>query len=460
MSSFFDLGDYSDDAIDKLIDRRYGLDKNKDAPKDERDEDLDQFNGASWLNEPPHKPVTKIMHDVPAKEIEWLWPARIPLGKVSLFSGDPGLGKSIVSLDIAARVSRGAAWPIVQDELTDDSGATGSASAARGTLNYTGEASGTQRGTDLPRPSLETQGVPPDSAFCTHHSALTSGSVLLLNSEDDAEDTIRPRLERMNADLTKIQILTGIQRGERAKRPFSLATDIELLEEAIVELGDCRLVIIDPLTSYLGSVVSSNANMIRTVLDPLKELAAWTGVSILLVNHLNKKHGAAVHRSLGSISIIGMARAAWAFARDKDDPQRRLIVPLKNNIGPETAGMAYRIVDGAVEWDSERVTISADEALSHYGRNDVKKGQALEDATAWLQLKLADGLPVPQSEIVREAKDAGIAYGTLRRAKDAIKVVTKPTHVGGSWNWMLKFESDQARVAQEETHLRNSKQVA
>ena len=145
-----------------------------------------------------------------------------------------------------------------------------------------------------------------------------------------------------------------------------------------------------------------------------------------------------VNEATGSISIIGMARTAWAFARDKDDPQRRLLLPLKNNVAPETGGMAYRIIDGAVEWETERVTITADEALSNFGRNYAKKGEALEDATAWLQMKLADGTAIPQSEITKDAKEAGIAYGTLRRAKDAIKVNAVREPSCGRWLWELK----------------------
>ena len=101
MSNVFDFDDLSDDGIDRLIDRSWMKDDRKPQRK-------------------PNKPVVTNMTDVTAKELQWLWPERIPLGKVSLFSGDPGLGKSIVTLDIAARVSRGMPWPEVVDEVAND----------------------------------------------------------------------------------------------------------------------------------------------------------------------------------------------------------------------------------------------------------------------------------------------------------------------------------------------------
>jgi hypothetical protein len=57
--------------------------------------------------------------DHPAVPVEWLWPNRIPLNKLSLLVGDPGLGKSLIALDIASRVTRGAAWPDA-GEMTND----------------------------------------------------------------------------------------------------------------------------------------------------------------------------------------------------------------------------------------------------------------------------------------------------------------------------------------------------
>ena len=57
----------------------------------------------------------------PAQPVEWLWPDQIPIGKVTLLVGDPGSGKSLVALDIAARVSRAAPWPDANAESEDRS---------------------------------------------------------------------------------------------------------------------------------------------------------------------------------------------------------------------------------------------------------------------------------------------------------------------------------------------------
>ena len=63
-----------------------------------------------WSKAGPTVTVTRLQ-DVEPKPLDWLWEGRIPLGKVTILAGDPGLGKSYTSLDIAARVSEGGAWP-------------------------------------------------------------------------------------------------------------------------------------------------------------------------------------------------------------------------------------------------------------------------------------------------------------------------------------------------------------
>src|SRR5688572_15476895 len=56
-------------------------------------------------------PVLDWGHEVKERELEWLWPGRIPLGKITLLAGDPEAGKSFVVADLAARTTRGGPWP-------------------------------------------------------------------------------------------------------------------------------------------------------------------------------------------------------------------------------------------------------------------------------------------------------------------------------------------------------------
>ena len=253
--------------------------------------------------------------DVKSETLEWLWPNRVPLGKLTLLSGDPGLGKSFVTCDMASRVSTGTAWP-------DDS------------------------------------------------TAQPVGSVIVFNCEDGLADTIRPRIERAGADLTKIMAIEGIQlfdlkTHEDRQRGFSLASDLSQLAGELAKLSDCRLVVIDPVSAYLGDADSHKNSDVRALLAPLAQLAERHRVAIVMVNHLSKGAGAkAIYRSMGSMGFIAAARAAWHFAKDPENEQRRLILPAKMNLAPNPTGLAYCIEDGAVRWEADPVRMTADELLA------------------------------------------------------------------------------------------------
>jgi len=143
-----------------------------------------------YSNPPAPGVVLRCCNDIVPKPLRWLWPGRIPLGKLTLFAGDPGLGKSVVTLDVAARVTRGDGWP---------DGAT---------------------------------------------AGYEAGSVIVLSAEDDPADTIRPRLDAAGADLRRVHILQAVRRakptGETSLEHFSLETDLLALQDAVVTVGDVR----------------------------------------------------------------------------------------------------------------------------------------------------------------------------------------------------------------------------
>jgi hypothetical protein len=56
-------------------------------------------------------PTGTLLSEVEPESVEWLWPGRVPLGKLTVLDGDPGLGKSAMTLDIAARLSAGLELP-------------------------------------------------------------------------------------------------------------------------------------------------------------------------------------------------------------------------------------------------------------------------------------------------------------------------------------------------------------
>jgi len=345
--------------------------------------ELDQRLQAAVTESSAHRPGEDLpeivkMSDVIPEAICWLWPGVIARGKLTMLSGDPGLGKSLVSLDLVSRVSRGAEWPGQQPEAA--------------------------------------QGEP--------------GSVLLLSAEDDPADTLHPRLTAAGADLSRVHVLTGVRhrdgQGETHLDTFSLASMMSLLEKTLEELPDCRLVVIDPISAYLQGVDSHRNAEVRSVLSPLAELAQKQGVAVLAINHLNKSAaGPALYRSMGSLAFVAAARAVWSIVRDGNS-ERRLMLPVKNNLGQDRTGLAYRIESALgseqsaaapqVVWETEPVAMSADEMmLSATTPTPVSRPSPREEASDWLKSQLADG-PIGSRWLLEQAAESGIAERTVRRA--------------------------------------------
>ncbi|MDP6582331.1 MAG: AAA family ATPase, partial [Vicinamibacterales bacterium] len=223
-----------------------------------------------------HPAVGVLLSDVTPERVEWLWLGRIPSGKVTLIDGDPGLGKSALTTDLAARVSTG-------------------------------------------RPM-------PDGEPCE------AGGVVILTAEDALADTVRPRLDAAGANSTRIIAVPTVGTGEDEHMP-SVPGDLGAIEVAIQRV-DARLVIIDPLMAYLGGEVNSHRDQdVRRALAPIAQLAERTGVAVLIIRHLNKDQGGkAIYRGGGSIGISGAARSVLLVAEDPDDLDRRILVPVKANL--------------------------------------------------------------------------------------------------------------------------------
>lgn len=319
--------------------------------------------------------------------IKWLWKGRFALGKLSILVGDPGLGKSFLTLYLAARVSLGEAWP---------------------------------DGTPCPK-----------------------GSVIIVSCEDDVADTISPRLKAAGADVSKIHQLTAVihynQKGEPVEGGF-LLENVAALEEAVINIGDVVLVTIDPLSAYMGKSDSHNNAEVRGVLAPLSELAAKYGFAVIGVSHLNKaQHLDMVYRTMGSLAFTAAARAVWVVVKDKDAPDRRLVLPIKNNIGIDDSGLAYRLKQvgdtAIVEWEVDPVTININELLSNVpaGKGGgVERNEAVEFLKGLLSEK-----PLEVKVIKKQATEAGFSWKTVKRAKDLAYIKGRKEGFGadGYWVW-------------------------
>lgn len=324
--------------------------------------------------------ATKPFSAIRPERVTWLWPARIPLGKLTLIAGDPGLGKSMLTAYIAAAVSTGRAWP---------------------------------DGTHAP-----------------------AGDVLIANLEDGMADTTRPRLDAAGADVSRVHAADLVRHPDGTLRCMTLA-DVQPIADALERMPKPRAVILDPISAFMGNADSHVASDVRGLLAPLAELAQRSGVAFILIAHLNKSSAqAAMNRVNGSGAYVAACRAAWIVVKDKDDNLRRLLLPLKNNLGPDQGGLAYRVAvaeDGTpfVEFEAEPVNIRADDALAAHG--DDEGG---DDPATFLRELLASG-SMAAKEIYREAESAGHSRDAMKRAKRRIGVEAVKVGMDGGWCWRL-----------------------
>ncbi len=336
-------------------------------------------------------PEMVCLADVAPEAVPWLWAGRIPLGRITLLVGRPGAGKSFLTCDIAARISTAAPWP-------------GGGSAPL-------------------------------------------GDTLFICAEDDPADTIVPRLIGAAADRQRVHLLKAAKRLDGGGKETSVAFDlqnVELVRDALATLRGCKLVIVDPVGSYLGGHVDAHRdNEVRGLLAPLAALAAECSVAMLLVCHTRKAAAAfADDTALGSRAFVGLARSVLHLAADEGDRTRKLLLPGKCNLGESPPGLAFRIGGTPVrlEWEPEPLEgVHADDTMTPNGSPGAagRPSAASRDAAAeWLRALLAHG-PVAVKEIQAQLKQAGLTWRTVRRANEALNIVPLKSTFSGGWTWQL-----------------------
>ena len=338
--------------------------------------------------------------DVAPEPVHWLWNGYVARGKVNLVAGDPGLGKSWATLDVAARVTVG--------------------------------------------------GETPD-----RQHIMEQGSVVLLTAEDGLADTVRPRIDAQGGNAQMVHVLEGIIDAEGHERLPTLVDDIHHLEIVVMSTKS-HLVIVDPLNAYTGKADSHNDAQIRRALTPLAKMAERTGAAVLVVMHLNQATlQPALYRIQGSIGYVGAARSVLLVVRDKTDPDMRVIVPIKSNLSVAMPAVAFTITEEpALAW---RGVVEVDVAELLATALPEEQG-AREAARRLLQEILSDG-GVPQQDVLKEARECGISEATLRRAmKDmnvqSARIGKAGRQGGGHWVWNLPESlDDQDALCGESEHL-------
>lgn len=276
-----------------------------------------------------------------------------------------------------------------------------------------------------------------------------TGSVIILANEDDAARTIRPRLDAAGADTSKVHIVEGVVRDGRGADLFQLDSDVAALRARAQDIGDVRLIIIDPPSAYLGAKVDAHKESdVRRVLAPLSQLAQDTGALVLLVVHLNKRtDGGAQQRFGGSTAWIAAPRAAFLVA-EEEASGRRYMLPVKNNLGNDRLGFEYRVNEKLLDYASGTIKAPHIEWLGTSDRRasemlnppKPKAPSAVDEAKVFLASELASG-PKPMVEVEEAAASAGISKATLYRAKSTLKVASERS--GSGWTWKLGSAFDE-----------------
>jgi hypothetical protein len=318
------------------------------------------------------EPLSRVRPD----SVHWLWRRYLPRGKLSLLDGDPGVGKSLLTIDLAARLSRGGPLP---------------------------------------------DGQPAERPH----------TILLLNAEDAAADTTRPRATAAGADLDRLHVISS-------DHPPHLPGCLPDLEQLIRDTR-ADLLVIDPLMAFLPPKVAANIDQcVRTALTPLAALAERTDCGVLLVRHLRKLAGGkAVHRGQGSMGILGAARTALLAGQHPSDRSLGMLTVTKTNVIDPPPTRVYRIAGGpngfpVVEWVGV-----ADLSADAIGVRPPEGIKSRERAGAWLHEQLRAG-PRPAIDLLTTAADAGIPEATLRRAKREMRVNSHRAKIGPDryeWYW-------------------------
>jgi hypothetical protein len=356
--------------------------------------------------------VYRTASTVKMERISWLWRDRIPHKRLTVLTGAPAQGKSQITCHMAAVVTNGDAWP-----------------------------DGAQ---------YEVQ-----------------GDVIFLSAEDAAEDTIVPRLKAVGANLDRVHILEAIKApdpdGIIRERLFSLAADIERLEKLVLK-HDVKLVIIDPVSAYMGKADGHSNTEVRGLLAPLADLAKRRGVTVVAVTHDRKGGGKASERTIGSVAFTAAPRAVWAVTPEKDEDDtptgRFILTRIKGNLAPDVGGLAYEIEEvilpspdfpegiktSRIKWHEGAILKTADELYDAAAVTQGDRG-ARQEAEALLRETLAGG-PKAAKIVIREAREAAISDKVLRTARERLGIKPRKDGLHGGWIWALPGSED-AQNAQD-----------
>lgn len=316
------------------------------------------------------------------ENVKFLVDPYLPLGKLTILDGDPGIGKSYFWMDLAARVTTGRAYP--------------------------------------------------------WETSLRAGRrVLVLAAEDGPADTIRPRVEALGGDASRIHLIVAERETGQASS-IDLSTDADGIMEHVLDTLPA-LIVIDPLTVFMGGRTDLNRiNEVQEILFELVRIAERCECAVLAIRHLNKGEGRnSLYRGIGSIGFVATARSTLVLAPHPSESgpcARRVLAHQKSNLAERGPSRAFRISDKVLHWDKEPIDLSPEQLLA------TQEPERAPTPIALAEEFLIDALqagPLPADEIQQMAIQAGIAKRTLVRAKKKLGIESRKNGDKNRWDWVL-----------------------
>ena len=319
--------------------------------------------------------ICEYYSNVTAKPVDWLWYPYIPYGKLTVIQGDPGEGKSTFVLNLVSLLTNGQKMP---------------------------------DGYRLPGP----------------------GVAIYQCAEDGMADTIKPRLMKAGANCDRVAYIIDDD--------IAFTLEDGRIEAAIEETAATAF-IIDALQAFIPPDADmQSATKMRSVMRKLASTAEKHHCAVILIGHMNKGNGAKnLYRGLGSIDIAAIARSVLMISRDESRPGIRYMYPIKSNLAPEGAAIAFSFSDsGCIEWHG-RYELDTTALIDSITVKTTKR----EKARAKM-IQLLEHGDKPAKEVYAGLSNIGIGSRTVEKVKKELQIKTYRS--GGCWYWQLPQKLDEA----------------
>lgn len=338
--------------------------------------------------------------DLTPEPVRWLWEYWLALGKLHILAGEPGQGKTTIAIAVMANVTIGGRWP--------------------------------------------------DGSCCE------PGNVLMWSGEDDAADTLLPRLLAAGADRSKCYFVSGT-RIDGELQAFDPARDMAALECQAHAIGGIKLLVIDPVVSAVVGDSHKNTE-VRRALQPLVDLASRLSASLLGISHFSKGGAGSdpASRVVGSVAFTAVARVVLVAAKVKSEngEDRRILARGKSNIGPDNGGFEYLIDQvealpgiqaSRISW-GKAVEGSARDLLTDPAEKDNAKDTTdTNDAVEMLRAELTVDGWTPHETCTQSLKDVGFTKKQIWKASKKLDVDRKKGAVKEGWYWRLKADCEDSK---------------